>query len=121
MIMQAAQGFTSSTFSFNLPALPEASADENEALAQKFVDVLTEDKSFKPCVSFGQDNSLIYCTVPATSTQGAIKAEDKAKQAVGGVQLCRLSFPPSFQGQSLGQVVSTVKAAVKRVYAGTKF
>ena len=44
-------------------------------------------------MSFGQDNGLVYVTVPATSTQGAIKAEDKDKQAVGGVQLVRLSFP----------------------------
>ena len=51
----------------------------------------------KPCVSFGQDNDLVYCTVPATSTQGAISAEDKAKQARGGVQLVRflLSYPNS--------------------------
>ena len=63
-------------------------------LAQKFVDVLTEHDGYKPCVSFGQNNGLIYATVPATSTQGAIKEEDKAKQARGGVQLVRLSFPP---------------------------
>jgi cystathionine beta-lyase/cystathionine gamma-synthase len=92
---QAALGFTSSTFSFNLPPLAGASIEENEGLAQRFVDLLCEEKVlFKPCVSFGQDNKLIYVTVPATSTQGAIKPEDKAKQAVGGVQLVRISFPP---------------------------
>ena len=78
-------GFTSSTFSFNLPPFKNAKPGVNEALAQKFVDLLTPHSEFKPCVSFGQDNSLVYATVPATSTQGAIKAEDKAKQAVGGV------------------------------------
>jgi hypothetical protein len=66
----AEQGFTSSTFSFNLPPLPGKSLAENEALAQRFVDLLAEKKSlFKPCVSFGQDNGLVYATVPATSTQ----------------------------------------------------
>ena len=62
--------------------------------AQKYVDLLTVHEEYKPCVSFGQNNGLIYATVPATSTQGAIKEEDKAKQARGGVQLVRLSFPP---------------------------
>ena len=87
-----------STFSFNLPPPgPGASEEAKAGLAQRFVDLLTSSrpKLFKPCVSFGQDNGLVYCTVPATSTQGAIKAEDKAKQAVGGVQLVRLSFPPT--------------------------
>lgn len=81
----AALGFTSSTFSFNLPAFKNASPGVNAALAQRFTDLLTVHSDFKPCVSFGQDNGLVYATVPATSTQGAIKAEDKAKQAVGGV------------------------------------
>jgi len=92
---QASDGFPSTTFSFNLPAIKSATIQENEALAQLFVDILcAHKKHFKPCVSFGQDNTLVYATVPATSTQGAIKPEDKEKQAVGGVQLVRLSFPP---------------------------
>merc|ERR1711865_1169965 len=92
----AAVGFTTSTFSFNLPGLPGESPEVNETLAQQFVDMLcSHSQFFKPCVSFGQDNGLVYCTVPATSTQGAVKEEDKAKQAVGGVQLVRLSFPPA--------------------------
>lgn len=49
------------------------SAEANEALAQRFVDIIATHKEIKPCVSFGQDNGLIYATVPATSTQGAIK------------------------------------------------
>eukprot|EP00038_Savillea_parva_P030138 m.75787 g.75787 ORF g.75787 m.75787 type:complete len:638 (+) comp9019_c0_seq2:73-1986(+) len=107
----AAVGFTSSTFSFNLPGL--FSADVNAGLAQRFVDLLTADRQFKPCVSFGQDNGLVYCTVPATSTQGAIKEEDKAKQAVGGVQLVRLSFPPSLDVESACKVV---QGAVANIY-----
>lgn len=110
----AALGFTSSTFSFNLPAFKSASAAVNEALAQKFTDLLTAHADFKPCVSFGQDNGLVYATVPATSTQGAIKAEDKAKQAIGGVQLCRLSFPPNCD---LDKVCKILKEAVKICYA----
>jgi cystathionine beta-lyase/cystathionine gamma-synthase len=110
----AAMGFSSSTFSFNLPAIPTLSEDENEALAQKFVDNLCADKAnFKPCVSFGQDNGLVYCTVPATSTQGTIKKEDKAKQAVGGVQLTRLSFPPSCD---IDTICNVVKQAVVETY-----
>jgi hypothetical protein len=43
---------------------------EAAALAQRFVDLLTANGAlFKPCVSFGQDNGLVYATVPATSTQ----------------------------------------------------
>eukprot|EP00164_Ancoracysta_twista_P004647 GFYU01006278.1.p1 GENE.GFYU01006278.1~~GFYU01006278.1.p1 ORF type:complete len:627 (+),score=239.37 GFYU01006278.1:150-2030(+) len=110
-------GFTSSTFSFNLPAPEGATEEEKEALAQKFVDLLTAHKEFKPCVSFGQDNGLVYATVPATSTQGAIKAEDKAKQAVGGVQLVRLSFPPTVDQAAVDKIISE---AVESVYASKR-
>jgi len=103
----AKDGQASTTFSFNLPRPEGASDDEVAGLAQKFVDLLcTDTQRFKPCVSFGQDNGKVYCTVPATSTQGAIKSEDKAKQAVGGVQLVRLSFPPSLDEQAACHVVS---------------
>ena len=111
-------GQASSTFSFNLPP-PEGATDAiNEALAQRFVDLLTKDHvHFKPCVSFGQDNSLVYCTVPATSTQGAIKEEDKALQAKGGVQLVRLSFPPTVD---VAAVQAQVEMAVATIYARKK-
>jgi len=86
------------TFSFNLPP-PAAIQSDNKAkaaFAQKFVDhlVTSYPKGIKPCVSFGQENTLVYVTVPATSTQGVISEEIKAKQAVGGIQLVRFSFPP---------------------------
>ena len=59
--------------------------------------------------------------MPATSTQGAIKAEDKAKQAVGGVQLVRLSFPPTIDTNIACRAVAD---AVQAIYAdqqrGTK-
>lgn len=111
----AALGFTSSTFSFNLPA-PEAATAEaaallSQALAQRFVDLLCAHPQFKPCVSFGQDNDLVYATVPATSTQGAIKEEDKAKQAVGGVQLVRLSFPPRCDATAVAKIITDATAA----------
>jgi len=51
-------------------------------------------------------NGMVYATVPATSTQGTIKAEDKAKQAVGGVQLCRLSFPPTCDVAMINDIIT---------------
>eukprot|EP00090_Calanus_glacialis_P035096 TRINITY_DN59988_c0_g1_i1.p1 TRINITY_DN59988_c0_g1~~TRINITY_DN59988_c0_g1_i1.p1 ORF type:complete len:636 (+),score=178.98 TRINITY_DN59988_c0_g1_i1:380-2287(+) len=108
-------GFTSSTFSFNLPAPKGASPEVIEGLAQQFVDLLCAHSEFKPCVSFGQDNNLVYATVPATSTQGAIKAEDKAKQAVGGVQLVRLSFPPTC---NVDKVSNIIMDSTTTVYTG---
>jgi hypothetical protein len=119
----AAAGFASATFSFNLPSPAGAAHEVTEALAQRFVDLLTEDAvHFKPCVSFGQDNGLVYCTVPATSTQGALKAEDKAKQAKGGVQLTRLSFPPTSSSHRSGSegelsaVAARIEHACKVIY-----
>ncbi|KAJ3011155.1 UNVERIFIED_CONTAM: hypothetical protein HDU68_001808 [Siphonaria sp. JEL0065] len=113
---QAANGFTTSTFSFNLPPLQNVSGDVNRGLAQTFVDLLTAHKRhFKPCVSFGQDNGLVYATVPATSTQGAIKEEDKAKQLVGGVELTRLSFAANVDVKA---VVSVIEESVAAIYGG---
>jgi cysteine synthase A len=109
----AAAGFTTSSFSFNLPAIPNMAAEVNEGLAQRYVDSLCEHPQFKPCVSFGQDNGLVYCTVPATSTQGAVKAEHKAKQAVGGVQLVRLSFPPTCDIEAVGTIMAQ---SVRTIY-----
>jgi len=103
---QAALGFTSPSFSFNLPAPPGMSQSEKAGLAQSFVDALcVNHRIFKPCVSFGQDNGLIYCTVPATSTQGAISDVDKSKQSVDGVQLVRLSFPPKLDLEGARQCI----------------
>ena len=100
---QGKLGFTPATMSFNLP--PVGSAEENAALAQRFVDLLCVHKEFKACVSFGHDNGRVYATVPATSTQGAIREEDKAKQAVGGVQLVRLSFSPAVDSDKVAQII----------------
>lgn len=113
---QAKAGFTTPTFSFNLPSPKGATQEVNEALAQRFVDALCVSKNFKACVSFGQDNGLVYATVPATSTQGALKAEDKAKQALGGVQLVRLSFPPSCHPDTF----AVLAGAVRAMYSGNR-
>ena len=110
---QAGAGFLSSTYSFNLPSTPAMTDEVKEALAQRFVDLICAHPQFKPCVSFGQDNGLVYATVPATSTQGAIKAEDKAKQAVGGVQLVRLSFPPTCD---LDRICRVLAEATHQIY-----
>lgn len=109
--VDASEGFTTSTFSFNLPS-PDDPANL-DTLAQHFVDLLCSHRGFKPCVSFGQDNALVYCTVPATSTQGAISEADKAKQAVGGVQLVRLSFPPTCDEEN---VAKAIEESVFKIY-----
>jgi hypothetical protein len=57
----------------------------------------------------------VYCTVPATSTQGVIAEEDKAKQARDGVQLVRLSFPPTID---VDAVCERMASAVTAVYEG---
>jgi len=95
---QIRKGVTPATFSFNLPAPDGADQATRAAFAQKFVDSLANSDfgqagGLKPCVSFGQKNSTIYATVPATSTQGVISKELTAKQALGGIQLIRFSFP----------------------------
>ena len=53
----------------------------------------------------------------SSPTAGAIKEEDKAKQAVGGVQLVRLSFPPVLDIDSACRVVEN---AVATIYKGAK-
>ena len=46
--------------------------------------------------------------------QGAIKAADKAKQAKDGIQLVRLSFPPSLQDPD--DACRVVSDAVAEIY-----
>ncbi|KAJ9472100.1 hypothetical protein DIPPA_14401 [Diplonema papillatum] len=115
---EASAGYYTSTFSFNLPPPAGATAEQSAGLAQAFVTLLTAHaECFKPCVSFGQDNGLIYATVPATSTQGAIVKEDKAKQQVDGVPLTRLSFPPTCDRETVRGIVED---AVARIYEQKK-
>ena len=114
---QIAKNVTPATFSFNLPA-PKHMADDSKALnqlAQDVVDRMVEEYStgVKPCVSFGQENTLVYVTVPATSTQGVISEADKAKQAIGGVQLVRFSFPPTMDIEGFKNAIDV---AMQRIY-----
>ena len=106
---QIAKAVTPATFSFNLP-VPASILGNSQAtadFAQNFVDYLNAryPQGSKPCVSFGQRNSLVYLTVPATSTQGVISDEHKRKQAVGGVQLVRFSFPPTMDRQAWNEAI----------------
>jgi cystathionine beta-lyase/cystathionine gamma-synthase len=105
--VQAADGFKPSTFSFNLPPM-------GNDLASKFVSYICKSKICKPCVSFGQNNDLVYVTIPEISTQGDIKKEDKDKQSVGGIQLVRLSFPPKLD---LDEFHLVIQNAVKMIYS----
>ncbi len=116
---QIRKGVTPATFSFNLPAPPNADAPTREAFAQRFVDSLANSEfgragGIKPCVSFGQKNTTVYATVPATSTQGVISKELTAKQALGGVQLIRFSFPTSMDHAGWG---AAVDQALKEAYS----
>jgi cysteine synthase A len=61
--------------------------------------------------------SRVYATVPATSTQGDIKLEDKIKQAVGGIQLVRLSFPPLVD---MNEVEKAINSSVKYHFTGIR-
>eukprot|EP00808_Paulinella_micropora_P021635 g7237.t1 len=90
-------------------------AQDMARLAQDMVDRLVQEcpEGVKPCVSFGQANRLVYATVPATSTQGVISEADKAKQAVGGVQLVRFSFPPDMDRASFS---SAITRALRSIY-----
>jgi cysteine synthase A len=112
---QAEYDLKPATFSFNLPVshLTNTSDYFIKHLAQHFVDLLCENSVFKPCVSFGQEVPLVYATVPATSTQGDIRDEDKEKQSIGNVQLVRLSFSHNV---NMADVNIAIKNAIKSVY-----
>ena len=57
---------------------------------------------------------VVVRTKPA---QGVIAEEDKAKQARDGVQLVRLSFPPTI---GVDAVCERMESAVQTVYAGAE-
>jgi len=77
----AAQGFTPSVFSLDLPTQGDTDAEKEaykRALNHKLINLMiTEipDES-KHCVSYGQLKGC-YWTIPATSTQGTTKEGDK--------------------------------------------
>lgn len=77
----AEQGFTPSVFSLDLPTRGET-AEERESykrrLNQRLIDSMISEipAESKYCVSYGQLKGC-YWTIPATSTQGTTKEEDK--------------------------------------------
>uniref|UniRef100_UPI0035625C48 cystathionine beta-synthase n=1 Tax=Salegentibacter sp. TaxID=1903072 RepID=UPI0035625C48 len=77
----AQQGFTPSVFSLDLPT--KGNTDEERetykrALNQKLIDMMITEipEESKYCVSYGQLKGC-YWTIPATSTQGTTKEDDK--------------------------------------------
>ncbi|OEY73646.1 PLP-dependent aminotransferase family protein [Salegentibacter salarius] len=77
----AEQGFTPSVFSLDLPT--KGNSDEEKetykrALNQKLINMMISEipNESKYCVSYGQLKGC-YWTIPATSTQGTTKEDDK--------------------------------------------
>ncbi len=77
----AARGFTPSVFSLDLPTKGATEAERenykrtmNEKLIRMMITEIPEES--KHCVSYGQLKGC-YWTIPATSTQGTTKEEDK--------------------------------------------
>lgn len=77
----AAEGFTPSVFSLDLPTEGETHKEREEykrALNHKLIKMMIDDipAESRYCVSYGQLKGC-YWTIPATSTQGTTKEEDK--------------------------------------------
>lgn len=77
----AAEGFTPSVFSLDLPTkghTDEEKESYKRALNQKLINMMISEipNESKYCVSYGQLKGC-YWTIPATSTQGTTKEDDK--------------------------------------------
>ncbi|APG59334.1 PLP-dependent transferase [Christiangramia salexigens] len=77
----ANEGFTPSVFSLDLPTKGNTEKEREiykRALNQKLIDMMITEipNESKYCVSYGQLKGC-YWTIPATSTQGTTKEEDK--------------------------------------------
>lgn len=77
----AAEGFTPSVFSLDLPTKGDTHEDREaykRKLNQKLIDMMIGEipNESKYCVSYGQLKGC-YWTIPATSTQGTTKESDK--------------------------------------------
>lgn len=77
----AAQGFTPSVFSLDLPTKgnsPDEKESYKRAMNHKLIDMMISQipNESKYCVSYGQLHGC-YWTIPATSTQGTTKEGDK--------------------------------------------
>jgi cystathionine beta-lyase/cystathionine gamma-synthase len=97
------QGFTPSVFSLDLPT--KGNTDEEReaykrALNQKLIDMMISEipNESKHCVSYGQLKGC-YWTIPATSTQGTTKEEDKD-------YIARVSVSPNLDLEHHKQVFS---------------
>ncbi|PKG43325.1 PLP-dependent transferase [Psychroflexus sp. MES1-P1E] len=97
------QGFTPSVFSLDLPT--KGNTDEEReaykrALNQKLIDMMIREipNESKHCVSYGQLKGC-YWTIPATSTQGTTKEEDKD-------YIARVSVSPNLDLEHHKQVFS---------------
>lgn len=99
----AAQGFTPSVFSLDLPTQGETEAEREaykRALNLKLIDLMISKipKQSKYCVSYGQLKGC-YWTIPATSTQGTTKEGDKD-------YIVRVAVAPEFDLQRHKEVFS---------------
>jgi hypothetical protein len=77
----AKRGFTPSVFSLDLPTIGESAQQRSEyqkQLNKKLIDFIIKahPNDCKNCVSYGQLKGS-YWTIPATSTQGTTKEDDK--------------------------------------------
>ncbi len=77
----AQQGFMPSVFSLDLPTVGETIQERNERQIQLNINLIdfminAHPKDCKNCVSYGQLKGS-YWTIPATSTQGTTKEDDK--------------------------------------------
>ncbi|MEM6720742.1 MAG: cystathionine beta-synthase [Bacteroidota bacterium] len=107
----AAQGFTPSVFSLNLPTKGETE-EEREAykrtLNHKLIKMMITEipNESKHCVSYGQLKGC-YWTIPATSTQGTTKESDKD-------YIARVAVSPNLDLQKHKEVFADF---VKQAYA----
>jgi len=105
----ASQGFTPSVFSLDLPTKGDT-AEEREtykrALNQKLIGMMISEipNESKYCVSYGQLKGC-YWTIPATSTQGTTKEDDKD-------YIARVSVSPDLDLERHKQVFSDFVAQI---------
>ena len=97
------QGFTPSVFSLDLPTKGDTDEEREaykRALNQKLIDMMISEipNESKHCVSYGQLKGC-YWTIPATSTQGTTKEEDKD-------YIARVSVSPNLDLEHHKQVFS---------------
>jgi len=105
----ANQGFTPSVFSLDLPTHGETAQERetnkralNHKLIKMMITMIPEESKY--CVSYGQLKGC-YWTIPATSTQGTTKEDDKD-------YIARVSVSPNLDLQKHKQVFSQFVAEI---------